>query len=221
MCGRYELHHSPVVLALAFGIEAPTAFALTARYNVAPSQMVPIVRLNDEGRRIIAEARWGFIPRWAKEPGRQPINARAETVATSGLFRDAFKRTRCIVPVSGFYEWKARPSGPKIPYRIAMADDEPYGLAGIWSRWTQSDGEVTDTFAIVTTVANELVAQLHERMPVILGPRDYARWLDPREDPRDLLVPHATDGMRTYPISTKVNAVRNDGPDLIEPTSPE
>lgn len=217
MCGRYELHHSPAAITLAFGVDAPIAFALTARYNVAPTQLVPIIRLDDQGRRIIAIAKWGFVPRWAKEPGRQPINARAETVATSGLFRDAFKRTRCIVPVSGFYEWKARPSGPKIPHRITLATDEPYGLAGIWSRWTKPDGETLDTFAIITTTANELVAQVHDRMPVILEPAAYGRWLDPREDPRDLLAPFDARRMRTHLVSTKVNAVKNDGPELIEP----
>jgi putative SOS response-associated peptidase YedK len=215
MCGRFELHTHPAVLALLFGTTVPPD--IKPRYNIAPSTQVPIIRLDRDGRREVVLARWGFVPSWAKEPGRQPINARAETVATTGMFRSAFAGCRCLVPADGFYEWRALAGTAKQPYRIGMLDDATYALGGVWSRWTPPAGEPIDTFAIITTAANELMAKVHERMPVIIAPEDYERWLDPRQPVQDLLQPYPAELMKVYPVSLRVNRPQNDDPTLLDP----
>jgi putative SOS response-associated peptidase YedK len=150
MCGRYELSSHPTAIALAFGLPHPPD--VRPRYNIAPTQQVPIVRGNAAGERELVEMRWGLVPRWAKDPsiGTRMINARAETVATKGAFRNAFARHRCLVPVNGFYEWKRIANG-KQPLHIGRADGRPFGLAGLYERWLSPEGEVLDTCAIVTT----------------------------------------------------------------------
>lgn len=130
---------SPEVIALLFALGVTSA--IEPRYNIAPSQLVPIVRLDAEGHRVFEEARWGFIPWWAKETGRQPINARSETVRSNHLWRDAYKRCRCLLPVSGYYEWMASPSGPKKAYRIAMPDSDALAFVGVWSHWRAPNGD--------------------------------------------------------------------------------
>ena len=220
MCGRYELHAHPAAIALAFGLPAPLEFA--PRYNIAPMQQVPIVRVNAHGARELAMVRWGLVPRWAKDPaiGAKMINARGETVRDKPAFRTAYRRHRCLVPASGFYEWQAR-EGAKQPMHIAMRDGAPFAFAGVAERWLGPDGEPLDTCAIVTTEANGLLAAVHERMPVIVAPADYARWLDPTiADPGDLIAPYDADAMRYVPVSTRVNAVRHDDAALIEPVAP-
>jgi len=217
MCGRYELHAHPAAIALAFGLAAPPDLA--PRYNIAPMQQVPIVRINAHGARELALVRWGLVPRWSKDPsiGARMINARGETVRDKPAFRTAYRRHRCLLPASGFYEWQAREGG-KQPMHIAMADGAPFAFAGVAERWLGPDGEPLDTCAIVTTEANALLAPVHERMPVIVAPADYARWLDPTiPDPADLIAPHDPDAMRYAPVSARVNSVRNDDMSLIEP----
>jgi putative SOS response-associated peptidase YedK len=217
MCGRYELHTHPAALALAFGLAHPPT--LTARYNIAPMQTVPIVRHNAAGERELVQVRWGFVPRWSKDPsiGARMINARAETVAERPAFRNAFLRHRCLVPADGFYEWRRTAHG-KQPMRIARADGQPFGMAGLYERWLSPEGEVLDTCAILTTEANARLHGIHDRMPVIVAPTDYTRWLDPANpEVADLFAPAPDDAMVAHAVSPRVNAVRNDDAALIEP----
>ena len=217
MCGRFELHTNPAAIALAFGLSQPPAIA--PRYNIAPTQDVPVVRETRDGDRELAQVRWGLVPRWAKDPsiGVRMINARAETLADKPAFRNALKWHRCLLPADGFYEWKAV-AGGKQPYRIGMKDGAVFALAGLTERWLSPDGEVLDTCAIVTTPANALMGPLHDRMPLIIAPEDYARWLDRSiEDVADLLSPYTANAMSFHPVSTRVNAVKNYDASIIEP----
>ncbi len=216
MCGRYELHTHPAALALALGLKFTPEIA--PRYNIAPTQQVPVVRVCEAERRL-SQVRWGLVPFWAKDVsiGSRMINARAESVATRPGYRDAYRKTRCLIPASGFYEWAKLTDGKKQPVRVYMADEGPFAFAGLWSRWGPRDAEV-ETCAIITTEANELCARVHDRMPVILAPNDYERWLDTSDaDPVDLLRPYPSSAMRAYPISTRVNSPKNDDPEIIEP----
>ena len=217
MCGRYELHTHPAALALAFGLDFPPA--IRPRYNIAPTQDIPVIRLARSGARELAQMRWGLVPRWAKDPsiGARMINARAETVAEKPSFRIAFQRHRCLIPADGFYEWKPGPAG-KQPIRVGMKDERPFAFAGLTERWLSPGGEVLDSCTIVTTTANALLATMHDRMPVIVAPSDYARWLDVASDAdvTDLLAPYPADAMTWYPVSTRVNSVRHDDAALIE-----
>lgn len=217
MCGRYELHTHPAAIALAFGLaHAPE---IRARYNIAPTQQVPIIRLVD-GERQLSQVRWGFVPFWAKDPkiGSNMINARADTVAKAPAFRVAFKRDRCLIPASGFYEWQKRGELPKQPMHIGMKDGAPFAFAGLWSTWGPKDGEQLQTCTIITTEPNELAAPIHNRMPVILAAHDYARWLDTElPDAEAMLRPYPADEMRVFAVSTRVNSPKNDDPDVIEP----
>jgi putative SOS response-associated peptidase YedK len=219
MCGRYELHTQPAAMALAFGLKYPPE--ITARYNIAPTQQVPIIRRNADGERELSQVRWGLVPFWAKDPsvGSKMINARAETVVSKPGFGDAYKKLRCLIPASGFYEWGKMTDGTKQPVRVAMVDDRPFAFAGLWSRWGSKDAEI-ETCTIITTEANELCQHVHDRMPVILAAENYVRWLDTADaDPADLLRPYPSDAMRAYPVSTKVNSPKNDDESLIEPLS--
>ena len=161
--------------------------------------------------------KWGLIPYWCADPkgGRKPINAKSETVATLPTFRDAYRRRRCILPVDAFYEWRASKGG-KQPYAIAMKDRSPFGIAGIWENWKNPEGEWVRTFAILTTPANELVGTIHDRMPAILAPAAYDRWVGTEPDPRDLLKPFPSALMAIWPISTRVNSPSNDDEHLLD-----
>lgn len=217
MCGRYELHAHPAAIALAFGLEHPPA--LRPRYNIAPTQDVPVVRVNAHGVRDLVQVRWGLVPRWAKDPsiGQRMINARGETAATKPAFRNAFRRHRCLVPANGFYEWRQAADGRKQPLWIGRADGGLLAFAGLCERWLGPDGQPLDTCAILTTGANALIAPLHDRMPVIVAPADYARWLDPDEaDPQALVQPFDAAAMAFHPVSTRVNSVRHDDAGLLE-----
>ncbi len=217
MCGRYELSSHPAVIALAFGLPHPPE--IKPRYNIAPMQQVPIVRVNAAGERELVQVRWGFVPRWAKDPaiGARMINARAETVATRSAFRNAFERHRCLVPVTGFYEWQTTRSG-KQPMHVGMPDRQPFGLAGLHERWLSHEGEVLDTCAIITTEACASLRSVHDRMPVIVPAAEYERWLDPSNaDVGDLVTTWSGAPLHVYPVSTRVNAVRNDDAEVCEP----
>ena len=164
---------------------------------------------------------WGLIPHWCKDEdgGRKPINSKAETVAQLPSFRDAYRHRRCLVPIDGFFEWKAsKPGMPKQPYAIGMKSGEPFALAGIWENWKRPETEEwLRTFAIITTNSNELVSAIHDRMPVIIAPEDYTRWLSPLEpDPRDLLMPYAAEPMTMWRISTRVNKPDNDDASILD-----
>jgi putative SOS response-associated peptidase YedK len=186
------------------------------RWNGAPSQDLLVIRRNHETGEVSLDAlRWGLIPHWCADPN----NAKCETVHTLPTFRDAYRRRRCILPVDGFFEWKAiKGQKAKQPYAIAMKDGKPFGIGGLWENWKDPTlGEWLRTFAVITTDANELVAQIHNRMPLILAPRDYARWLSEEPDPRDLLRPFPAEPMRIWPISTRVNKPENDHASIVEP----
>jgi putative SOS response-associated peptidase YedK len=218
VCGRYELHAQPAAIALAFGLAHPPA--LRPRYNIAPMTDVPVVRVSAHGTRELAMVRWGLVPRWAKDPsiGSKMINARGETAASKPSFRTAFRRHRCLVPASGFYEWMPAADGRKQPVLIAMKDGSPFAFAGLHERWLTGDGEPLDTCTILTTDANDLLRAVHDRMPVIVPPERYERWLDPaREGPQELVAPYPSERMTWWPVSSRVNSVRNDEASLIEP----
>jgi putative SOS response-associated peptidase YedK len=219
MCGRFTLATSGAQLATQFALaEAPQ---LAPRYNIAPTQSVAVVRSGGAGRELVV-LRWGLVPVWAKDPsiGARMINARAETAAEKPAFRTALRQRRCLIPADGFYEWQAAPGG-KQPFYFQMADGAPFALAGLWERWPGTEGVLLETCTILTTEANDLLRPFHDRMPVIVAPTDYARWLDPAlRDPeavRDLLAPYDSSVMAAHPVSREVNRVANDGPHLIVP----
>jgi putative SOS response-associated peptidase YedK len=216
VCGRYELHTHPTAIALAFGLAHPPTLA--AHYNIAPTQDVPIVRINAAGERELTRMRWGFVPRWAKDPsiGARMINARCETIADKPAYRNAFQRHRCLLPADAFYEWKPVANG-KQPMRVALRNQRPFGMAGLYERWLSPEGEVLDTCTIVTTRANELVQPMHERMPVMVTQENFARWLDAGDaDVLDLFEPFPAEQMIAHPVSRRVNTVQNDDPSLID-----
>jgi putative SOS response-associated peptidase YedK len=218
MCGRYELHSNPAAIALAFGLEYPPS--LRPRYNVAPTQPVPVVRVNAAGERELVQMRWGLVPRWARDPsiGTKMINARGETAAAKPSFSTAFRRHRCLLPADGFYEWQPMADGSKRPVLIGLEGGGVFGLAGLYERWLSPQGEPLDTCTILTTDANAALRPLHDRMPAIVPREQYARWLDPAEpDPRDLVAPYPAEAMTWWPVSRRVNNVRNDDASCIEP----
>lgn len=216
MCGRYALTSSPEVIAERFKLHWSPS--VSAHYNIAPSQMIPVVRLPAQGREL-AFLKWGLIPSWVKDPaiGARLINARAETIAEKPAFRNAYQRHHCLVPADSFYEWKAI-GKRKQPYCIGMADHTLFGMAGLWEHWQNSAGERVETVTIITTNANELVGQLHDRMSLIIQPGDYGAWLD-ASNPKggELLKPFPSELMRYYPVSTRVNKVSNDEAECLEP----
>jgi putative SOS response-associated peptidase YedK len=226
MCGRYLLTAPAEAMREIFGfIERPN---LPPRYNIAPTLQVPVVRQrrNPPGERTLQLLRWGLVPPWAKDlsGGAKMINARADTIAEKPAFRQPFEKRRCLVPADGFYEW--RPGDPeKRPYLIRPRDGTPVAFAGVWDRWTPPadpppERPYIDSFAIVTTEANETLRPLHHRMPVIVAPEDYAAWLDPGAEIaslRALLRPAPEDRMIAVPVDRRVNSVRNDDADLLRP----
>lgn len=208
MCGRYELHTQPAALALAFGMPFPPQ--MRPRYNIAPMQDVPIIRRNAAGERELVDVRWGLVPRWAKDPsiGAKMNNARAETVAEKPSFREAYRKRRCLIPANGFYEWKLE-SGLKQPYYIYPSGGALFAFAGLWEQWND-----LQTCAIITTEANEKMAAVHERMPVIVSPAEYSDWLAGKDVPLRPCPESAIDIRR---VSRAVNNARNESPGLIEP----
>ncbi len=198
MCGRYTLK-TPVE-RLSEQFQFPPIIPLKPRYNIAPSQPVAVVRLlSDDEERKLAMLRWGLIPAWIKDPAKspQPINAKAETAAEKPMFRDAFRRRRCLVPADGSYEWKQE-GGRKQPVYIRMKGGEPFAIAGLWEHWEDKDGMVIESCTLLTTEPNDLLAPIHNRMPVILDPKNYELWLDPGEQQAERLKPL----VRSYPSNS-------------------
>ncbi len=229
MCGRFVSATPPDQVAAYFGAEAPEAL-LEPSWNVAPTTDVYAV-LADGSTRHLDAFHWGLVPRWAKDLkiGSRMINARAETLATKGAYKHAFQRRRCIIPADGFYEWQKRPGQKtKQPYFIHRPDGEPYAFAGLWETWKGPDGkgdEVLRSCTIITTTPNSEMAKIHDRMPVILPPDAWDTWLDPEQQDLDLLgrllVPAPPQLITLRPISTQVNNVRNDGPELMDEAEPQ
>lgn len=227
MCGRYRLTAKERWLSQYFNLD-PEDVAWAARWNIAPTQEVATIRQDcDEPKRLFALMRWGLIPYWAKDASiaSRTINAMSETVAEKPAFRDAIRRRRCLIPADGFYEWKAGLEKRKQPFNIGLENDGLFALAGIWDRWTDSSGHAIESCSILTTEANALIADIHNRMPVILKPEDYDLWLDPGvTDPgrvMGLLRPFDARGMRKYPVSARVSRVENDDPECAREISAE
>ncbi len=221
MCGRFTLASPDESLAELLDLDAPPA--LKPRYNIAPTQPVAVLRPPPEGApRAIELLRWGLVPSWSKDEtiGNRMINARSETVADKPAFRSAFRRRRCLVLADGFYEWQRREGG-KQPYHIRLADGGPFAFAGLWEHWQSPDGSDLETCTILTTTPNSLLAEVHNRMPVIVDRDDYALWLDSQvEDAKrlhPLLQPYPADRMVAVPVTRHVNSPRNDDRACLEP----
>lgn len=225
MCGRYALHGAPTrreAEALCFGgalIDFPP------RYNLSPMQAMPVYGLNAQGEARMRLMQWGLIPNWARDPaiGVKLNNARAETVAEKPAFREAFRRRRCLVPMNGFYEWR-REGAHKAPYYFSMQDGALFAVAGIYDTWRDAGGQARQTFAVLTTAPNSLMAPIHDRMPVIVPPQAHAAWLDPHNTAADgleaLLAPYPAERMRAWPVSRRVNSARNDDAALVDAVEP-
>jgi len=222
MCGRFARESTQEVLAGWFGVELEDMPWFAPSYNVALQSFQPVVRLDcDFGKRAISLLRWGLVPAWAKDAkiGYNTINARAEEVVSKPAFREAFKKRHCLIPADNFYEWMRLDAKSKRPFAIALKGDEPFAFAGLWVSWRSKDCPPLETFTILTTTENELMRPIHDRMPVILEPRDYDRWLDagdPARPPVDLLRPFPAEMMLAWPVSDRVGNVRNSDPALLE-----
>lgn len=220
MCGRFTLRTPAEQLARHFDLPLLAGIgplepaleegALRPRYNIAPSQTIAVIRWNAErGGRQWAQLRWGLVPYWADDPaiGHRLINARSESAATKPSFRRPFERGRCLIPADGFYEWRTM-AGRKQPFYITRRDEQPFAFAGLWDRWKRDQQEV-ESCTILTTEANQLLRPLHERMPVILSPEEYAAWLDPApQEPAELerlLDAYPVEALKLYPVGTRVN----------------
>lgn len=222
MCGRFTLQIPAEMLFEIFGIKEPQSFPIEPRYNIAPTQQIPVVRQYADYQSRLDSLRWGLIPTWTKDAPSGPplINARSETVAEKPSFRQAIKYRRCLIPASGFYEWK-REGEKKTPMYIRLKNGAPMVFAGVWESWKGADGKTTDSCSILTTAANDLMEPIHDRMPVILHPDNWEQWLDrDMRDPEKLkplyqLFPVGE--MEMYQVSPMVNSVKNGGPELISP----
>ena len=221
MCGRFTLHTPKSRLLEAFHL-APTAhLGLMPRYNIAPSQPVPIIRDTEAGREMVL-ARWGLIPHWSKEPKTKysTINARIETVAEKPVYRTPFKHRRCLIPADGFYEWKVT-DGHKVPHHIRMKDGDVFALAGLWDHW-EGDGESLESCSIIVMPANNVMTPLHNRMPAIIAPAHYDLWLDPRVTDKAEIMGSLNSApstrLVTYPVSTWVNSPKHDDDRCIHPS---
>jgi putative SOS response-associated peptidase YedK len=221
MCGRYASTIPIEQMARLFRTTNPLPNC-APNWNTCPTQDAVVVRRHPEsGERHLNLLKWGLLPSWTKEPTKahRPINARCETIGASGMFRGAFKARRCIVPADAFYEWQATENG-KQPYAIARQDGQPMAFAGLWEAFKWPDETIVRTYAIVTTAANDDVAELHDRMPVILEQDDWDIWLGADADVADLLRPSPPGTLRTWPVSKRVNTPRDNDANLLEPLAP-
>ncbi len=213
MCGRFAFYSPTEAAAALFG--ASGSLDIAPRYNIAPTQNVAAVRENPEGQRELVQLRWGLVPFWAKDPtiGNRMINARAETVAEKPAYRAAYRHRRCIVLADGFYEWQPREGG-KVPYFISLASGEPFALAGLWERWKDRNSEDRlETATLITMQANDFMASLHHRMPLVLDRATADEWLAGSDE---LLDSVALPPLQAWPVDRRVNNARNEGEDLIE-----
>ena len=220
MCGRYQIVTDAQAIYDAFQVGAELNVALLQRYNVAPATDQQVI-LSASGHRVTRWHHWGLIPHWAKDKaiGYKTINARGESVAAKPAFRAALRQRRCLVPATGFYEWKVRDGG-KQPYLIKPRSGGLISFAGLWESWAGPDGEVR-SFTIITTEPNALMARIHDRMPAIIAPEHYARWLDPAlQDPaqiRPMIASYPAAALDAIPLGRQINNARNQGPAVIEP----
>lgn len=221
MCGRFSSSSKPEQIKKEFKVAVEHPAIFKPRYNIAPSQMIPVV-LDRTGERIVAQLKWGLVPSWAKDAliGSRMINARAETLMEKPSFREAYKSRRCIIPASGFYEWQRAEKGAKQPFYFYLTNKEVFGFAGLWEEWLdKKSGESLETCTIITTEANDVLKPVHDRMPVILKAADYDEWLDTKEANTDklqkLLAPYPPDEMSSHAVSRAVNSPTFDSPELI------
>ena len=227
MCGRYTLTVTPEALRKLFGFDVTPN--LEPRFNIAPTQFAPVVRVrggkgSGGGAKTLDLLRWGLVPSWSKDMSgaAKLINARGESVAEKPSFRAAFAERRCLVPVDGFYEWRTE-NGVKQPFRIGFRGGKPFAFAGLWESWTapegaENAGETVDTFTVVTTDANPKIRPIHHRMPVIVDPAEYDVWLTgDAAAAKSVIRPYPPDDMAFYRVSTRVNSVRNDDAECIAP----
>jgi len=221
MCGRYTL--TTPIERLSEKFQFQQIIPLKPRHNIAPSQSVAVVRYTaEDSERKLSMLLWGLISAWVQDPAKstKPINAKSETVAEKPMFREAFKRRRCLIPADGFYEWKQE-DGRKQPVYIRMKDGDPFAFAGLWEHWEGKEGQTIESCTILTTEPNDLLSQIHNRMPVILAQKDYEQWLN--LDLHDiahlnpLLQPYPADSMTAFPVNLRVNNPRHDDPLCIEP----
>lgn len=220
MCGRFALKESPAELIARFELDECTVFM--PRYNIPPGTDIPVIRQSPDGKRVLHLLRWGLVPRWAKDNsiGARLTNARGETMATKPSFRDAFKRRRCLVPASGFYEWKTEDK-IKQPFYISLRSGELMALAGLWESWKAPDGSIVRTVCIVTTSAGALMETIHDRTPVIISPEHWQNWLaEPVEKVVKLVAPCPDANLQAWAVSRRVNKTVDDDPDLIERVEP-
>ncbi|TAL01269.1 MAG: SOS response-associated peptidase [Rhodospirillaceae bacterium] len=225
MCGRAKLVTECIEIGLQFLMAPPPAINFPPRWNGAPTEDFPVIRRNpDTGRRSLNLLRWGLVPNWAigEKPAFSTINAKAETLRDKPAFRGAWRAgRRCIIPLDGFYEWKKQPGGKKQPYLIARADGRLMAVAGLWESKRLEGGEILRTFTIITTAANALVAQLHDRMPVILAPEDVSMWLGEVEATEEqlaaLMRPCPPEWLTMVPVDPRMSNVRNQGPEFCRP----
>lgn len=217
MCGRFFLIATPAETKKRFKVDHVPDLVL--RYNIAPSQLSPIVIAAEKGKSIHL-ARWGLVPSWSRDLslGAGMINAPAETLETKAAYRTTFQTQRCLVPASGYYEWQTR-GAKNQAYKISLRNGALLAFAGLWETWAPEVGEPVKTFTIITTQANKLVREVHDRMPVIIAPADFQRWLTaPATTAKKLLVPY-TSGMTIAPVSDRVSSVRNDDAELLRPVA--
>jgi len=213
MCGRFTLHTPESRIREAFNLEDTEPLGLSTRYNIAPSQDVPIIRETDSGREMVM-ARWGLVPHWSKEPKTRysTINARIESVAEKPTYRSPFKHKRCLIPADGFYEWKVVNDG-KVPHHVRLRDSDVFALAGLWDRW-EDKSQVLESCSIIVMPANDVMKPLHERMPAIIDPANYDQWLDSRITEKaeimQILDPTLSSHLMFYPISPWVNSPKHD-----------
>lgn len=219
MCGRFALAAPKAQLVLHFELDEFVSEGedFPARYNIPPGTDIAVIRQSPEGKRVLQHLRWGLIPHWSKDPslGAKLNNARGESVHERPAFKSAFAKRRCLVPVSGFYEWKAE-GKTKQPYYFSSKSGVPLALAGLWESWRAPDGTIIRTVCIITSAANELMASVHDRMPVIIETADWARWLDaPPEAVADLLRPYAGTDLQAWPVDRRVSRPAEDDERLL------
>ena len=220
MCGRFALKAPPRTIQEHFHL--PETIELSPRFNIAPSQTIAVVRcLQGEKTRQLVMLRWGLIPPWAKDMkiGYKMINARSETLAQKPSFRTAFKKRRCLIAADGFFEWK-HAGKAKEPFFVQLKGGAVFGFAGLWESWKSPDANIVESCTVITTSANKLIREIHDRMPVILLPEDYETWLQdsaPEQTLQQLLAPYPADKMEMYRVSSGVNSPKNDTPACIRP----
>lgn len=226
MCGRYYRSSDKQKIAEAFALDDLDSLVLetSPSYNISPTSKQPvIVESRDTGERELQIMRWGMIPSWVKDPkqiGLSTINAKCETLMEKPMWRTPFEKRRCLVPANGFYEWQKVDAKTKQPFAFSLSDGQMFAFAGVWEHWKSPDGQGLDTYAILTTEPNELTAHVHNRIPVIIKPGDYSRWLhrdDSAQPPIDLLRPYDADLMTSWKVDANVGNVRNNEAGLIAP----